>query len=368
MKMKKGFTLIEVLIVIGLISIMTLIFLRLQSSESKLTKRQQNDIQIQQIKNVIKSIYYHNLEYITQNCLGYSDSKCENITLLPHPDENDNTKLIFGTDNSSLLAPLKNFNCLYKEKGTNEYVLTCYDYFGKKLTFDGINLPKPNTKYLDPYKGKMPEISIKNKFKTYKLDFTDVIQYSIAKTMQKEVDIANAVKRFVRTLRLRELTNDCSDGGNSANPPNGLASWDDAMVPWIWRLVAQNTTQLCTGSSDGNSNTCGCTLFQNNSEYWETDKSFCIIHNEITWDRVLNNLGLGTNYRTDGFGNLFTISMLSDANGNPSFCPPPAPHPQYYNIPQYPKLRLGLTDNCNVVDGSFDQTCSWYSFVDIYGE
>ena len=195
------------------------------------------------------------------------------------------------------------------------------------------------------------------------------MKFSIAKTTQKEVDIGNAVKRFIRTIRLRELANDCSDGGNSNNPPNGLGSWDDAMVPWIWELVSKQAGVLCSGSNSGNADTCDCNNLENNSNYWETDKNFCIITDGNTWKRILNNLGLDKNYRVDGFGNIITITLLSDKDGNPVNCPPKAPKPNYDDIPAYPKLRIGITDNCNKQwDGTFDTQCDWYSVIDIYGE
>ena len=364
---KKAFTMVELLLVLGIIALAVPGILMLKNSFDKTQKRINTDKTINEIKNVIKSTYLSNLEYIENNCVGYT-GECSSLTILPTISD-DKKYLQFHIKNKKLLEPLKNSSCFIEDKGNDEYDVMCYDGFGKIITFNGINLPSLNSEYISPYKGDYPEIEAQTKFKLYKISFDDLINFSLAKTVQKEVDIGNAIKRFVRTIRLKELANDCSDGGTPVNPANGLASWDDAMVPWIWELVSKQPGVLCSGTTSGDNNTCDCYNLEHNSNYWETDSNFCIINDTNTWSRVINNLGLNNTYRVDGFGNPIIISMLSDSNGNPQSCPPKAPQPHYYDIPQFPKVRIGITYNCQkTYGGQFNQNCEWYSAIDIYGE
>ena len=366
---RKAFTLFEFILVLGLIALTIPIIINIKNSISKIEKRYKTISEINTIKNVIEKTYLANLQYIENNCAGYGDSQCSTLSLLPTIKDTNTLEFHIKDSLSYNLNPLKNYSCLINKVATDTYDVKCYDYFGKLMSFSGTNLPTPGKEYVLPYEDKYPSITITTKYFSKNLQFDNLIKFSIAKTVQKEVDIGNAIKRFTRTIRLRELANDCSDGGNSNNPPNGLGSWDDAMVPWIWELVSQQPGVLCSGSTSCDSNACGCENLDTNSNYWETNSNFCIIDDDTTWQRVLNNLGLDKNYRVDGFGNVITITLLSDANGNPVDCPPKAPYPNYDNIPVYPKTRIGIAYNCEKqYNGTFNQQCEWYSVMDIYGE
>jgi hypothetical protein len=309
-----------------------------------------------------------NSNYAQKNCVGFDDPSCQNISLTPQV-ENNGENLVFYTNDAQALLPLEQY-CSYQQESATKYVFTCYDGRGKQMTFSGTNLQTLGKDYILPYKGDYPVIEVKTSFYTKKIQIDDLINYAITVTLQKEIDIVNAIKKFVRKINLEEYANDCSDGGTPVNPPNGLGSWDDAMVPWLWKIVSQKPNVLCSGSSSGDPNACGCRNMQTDSSLWETDKNFCIINDSVTWQRVLNNLGLGNLYRTDGFGNKLTMSILSDENGNPQGCPPKAPRVGYYYPPTFPKVRIGIVDGCQKsVDGnSFVGTCQWYSFIDSYTE
>jgi type II secretory pathway pseudopilin PulG len=373
-KNKKAFSLIELVLVLGIIALAIPALLALKTSLNKTNQRVKTKNTLDAIQNAIKNTYVANLNYIEKNCVGYNDSngKCNTLSLLPTIDSSDDTKLVFHIkdDYSYLLNDIKmNHTCSIDKKDTDTYNVMCYDGFGKKITFSGQNLPTPGKKWIAPYAGKYPEIDIKTKFYTKNYNFNDLINLSLSKTVQKEVDIGNGIKRFIRTIKLREFANDCSDGGSSVNPANGLASWDDAMTPWIWEIVSKTPGKLCSGSTTGDNNSCGCLNLENNSGYWETDSNFCIINDDTTWSRIITNLGLDNSYRVDGFGNVLTISMLSDSKGNPTQCPPPAPKVNYFDVPNYPKARIGITDKCKkTASGTFDTDCDWYSAVDIYSE
>jgi len=324
--------------------------------------------EISAINKTIENVMISNAMYAEKNCIGYDDSNCQNISLTPQLEDNGKS-IVFYTKNEEALEPVKTYCGLEEQKG-EKHKFICYDGRGKRIKFEQINPQTLGKDYLLPYKGQYYKIKIITSVFSKEKTFTDIENFLITKTLQKEIDISNAIKKFVRVISLKEYANDCSDGGTSVNPPNGLGSWDDALIPWVWRIVSQNTQQLCTGSADGDSNSCGCKLFQDESKYWETNPYYCIINSADTWSRVLNNLGLGSIYRTDGFGNKLVMSMLSDSNGNPQDCAPKPPQRGYYYSPTFPKVRIGLTENCqkSVTGNSFDGVCDWYAYIDIYTE
>jgi len=362
--MKKAFTMLELLISITIAGILILAFSQYQLSMDKKNKRKYTKNVFNAIETTTKNVFLDNANYVQKNCIGYKD-ECSNISLTP---QIENGEIVFYTKNEKDLLPVEQL-CILTSHSDTRYSFKCLDGFGKPITYQDENAQNLGDNYIIPYQNKYYTLTMKSSYNAKKtFNLQNESEYLKSITLQKIIDISNAIKKFVRNLNLREYANDCSDGGNPDNPSNGLGSWDDAMIPWIWRIVSKNSTQLCTDKNPSDKNACGCDLFQKDSTYWETDSNFCIIQDATTWQRVLNNLGLGNIYRTDGFGNPITISLLSDSNGNPTQCPPPAPKVGYYYPLLFPKARIGIVDNCSKNGGSFSGQCNWYSYVDVYTE
>jgi hypothetical protein len=248
--------------------------------------------------------------------------------------------------------------CSVQNTGDSQYDITCYSaYSGQPLEFKIENYQQYRKPFLAPYEGKYTSITITEP----KLNFsaTLVLNNEINKSLLDTGNILKTLKQAIENWTNERLQlamgNACGDTSTSpTDPVGGLGSWDDVLIPWVWQLFGYNPytytsrgniPTLCQGIDSGcqcGSN-CGCLNFANNPNVWRFDTALCRLHDVQNWSTFLDHLGLSITYATDGFGNLLTFVPLSDANGNPSHCPPPSPRCCYpYDVPK--KGTLGIYD------------------------
>lgn len=240
---------------------------------------------------------------------------------------------------------------------TPNYDVKCFDGYGKLMSFSGQNLHSKTATFTTPYTNNYPQITINT---THAIPAIISIAKSVNNartvTAQKLNTISDGIKKYVRAKRIAELGNTCGTTNTAVNPIGGLDSTDDAIVPFIWEIFSVSPTVLCSGIETGVSN-CGCTSMANTNN-WETNGAFCIINTRSEINRVLVNLGLGSKYKTDGFGNALDIVPLSNSTGGVTTCPPPRPSPQYTGLSALPKTRIGVKNSAGL----------WSSYIDVYSE
>ena len=346
-KVKKGFIIWEILLLIGVISFLfPIVWNFMKVSEDK-KRTEITRKRIQALEEAIRVMYVSNLRFAEQNCYGWRDALCSGLTLTPYPTA-DPTVIVMQTNNARVYDTLRNVGC-----SVNNGQVSCVDGWGNPFTFEITNAHFPNQDYTAPYTGNFFSMNVSWSRGSAVITLNKEIEWSLSRTEYKLSEIATAIKRFTRNVRLAELTNVCNTVGTSANDPaGGLRSWDDAMVPWVWKVVSQNPNVLCSGVE--NSSGCGCTN-HNQIQNWERGNAWRVVDTGNEWNRVLNNLNLPVQYRVDGFGNALDLVVLADANGNPLFVPP-RPQPYYGNSGIW-KTRVGVLD-----------FGVWYVYFDIVSE
>lgn len=336
---ERGMAVWEIFIVMGFIAIFVPIiwnFAKVYETKKRIDMTRER---IKAIEKAVKVMYVSNLQFAEQNCYGWNDGPCVGMALTPTPvGGNPTNTLDFVTNNNLVYSVLRNVGC--EVNGTQ---VRCQDGWGDWMTFTLDHYHRPNTSYLDPYQGNFFRMRVNYRMGAVEITIGKEIEWSLALTNAKLSEIATALKRFVRGRRLLELTNVCNNFPTSpTDPSGGLGSWDDALVPWVWKVVSQNPNSLCSGVETASG--CGCSN-HNAPSNWERNAGWTTVDTANEWNRVLANLLLGTNYRVDGFGNALDFVPLADSNGNPIFpFPPPRPRPSYPVNNGLYKSRVGVLE------------------------
>ncbi|MBX6424193.1 hypothetical protein [Thermosulfurimonas sp. F29] len=305
---------------------------------------------IKAIGEAVRSVMFANQKYAEDNCYGWGeagDPTCSVLALTPEVTGSSGTVLVFHTFDADALNALAAVGCEVRGSPP-DFQVRCYDGFGRLMTYAVTNGHQRGTPYLAPYYGRIPTLEVWASGGFHVIfTYDDVVRHFLALSRSKLTEWGRALQSFVRLRRNAELANVCGTAATSANdPPGGLGSWDDAVVPWVWKVVSLNPTRLCSGVEDTASG-CGC-LNHTSLAAWEVSPNYCTVDQAIEMQRVLSALGLGTAYRVDGFGNAITFVPLADANGNPVGCPPPRPQPNYPVAGLVlPKSRIGVYDALN---------------------
>ena len=352
MRKNKGFSIIEALIYMGLVAFMIAIAGVWQKQIKNIRALKETKEKVALIQDALRRNFFSNLQYAENNCYGWGDTACSILTLTPIVT-NLNT-IQFNTYDTTIYNSFAQAGCILNGTVPN-FTVQCYDGFGRLLTFQDSFPHNFGTDYTDYYQGNRYSLQITDSIgSTYILDINKELDWADSKTLEKVSEIGTAVKNYVRTRRISELSNVCDTGTGASNPAGGLNSSDDALVPWIWQALGNSPLTLCSGIDNTTTN-CGCSAF-NNSNIWQTSNSFCVIDTPFEINRFLTNLNLGRTYRVDGFGNRIQIVPLSDANGNAVNCPPPRPRP-FYPVTGVPKTRVGVYNGTN-----------WVFYIDVIGE
>ena len=351
---KRGFLSLEIILFLIVIAIMTPIAMRLMKSSENSNKVEVTKVRIKALSEAIERVFTENADYAQNNCYGWGDVACSSLTLTPTV-KNINT-LSFNTLDSLAVQTLIAVGCNVSGTAPN-YDVKCFDGYGKLMKFNGLNLHSKGSIFTTPYTNNYPQLTI-NSTNAVPAIISIAKSVTNAKTVtaQKLNTIASGIKNYVRGKRIAELGNTCGTANTATNPTGGLDSTDDAIVPYVWQLFSVSPTTLCSGVENTTSN-CGCTSMTN-SNNWETSNAFCVINSNLEMNRLLTNLGLGSKYRTDGFGNILTIVPLSNSTGSATTCPPPRPTPEYTGLTSIPKTRIGIEDSAG----------QWADYIDVFSE
>jgi len=353
-KLKKGFVTAELLIFLTVISLMTPVIMQMLKTAKDTSANRITKARIEAISKSFERVFMENLKYVNQNCYGWTDAQCNNLTATPVV--RDATTLTYNTQDSLSINALLNVGCSVSG-ATPTFNVKCYDGQGKLMKFVGANLHIANTEYVAPYNGLNPQIKITTTLlKPVIVNVDTFINNALINSEQKIDTIANAIKTYVRQKRIAELGNTCGTINTAQNPSGGLDSIDDAVIPFVWGAVSSNPATLCSGAENALSG-CGCSSFGNNGN-WEQSANFCVINSNAKMNRFLVNMGLGSIYQTDGLGNPITLVPLSDSTGSAVTCPPPRPTNAYGSLTSLPKSRVGVMDSAGM----------WVKYTDVYSE
>lgn len=347
----RGFSIMEILIYMGIVAFFLAIagIWQKQIRHIKAIKETKEKVAI--IQEAIRRNFLSNLDYAEKNCYGWDDSLCSVIALFPIPV--DASTLQFNTYDTSIRDVFLKAGCLVRGNVPN-FTVQCYDGFGRLLQFQEFNYQPLGSDYYDYYLGNRFSLNITDSLNTrYVLDLNKELDWAYSRTQEKISEIGTGIKAYVRTKRIGEFENVCDTGGSPNDPAGGLHSADDALVPWIWQALGNSPLALCSGIEDTTTN-CGCRDFD--TTIWVNDSAYCVLDQNDEITRFLTNIGLGSRYKTDGFGNKITVVPLADANGNPINCPPERPKP-YYDQYGISKTRVGIYDGTN-----------WIYYIDVIGE
>ncbi len=354
--MRKGFSILELLVVLTILSIsMGLVYTTITAVRNwekiSLTRKV-----VRALNDAVEMNFRSNARFVSSNCYGFNDGLCSQITLTPILF--DNHTLQFNTYDAELINLLRSVGCRVEGRLPN-FVVRCYDGFGKLLTFRERNPHRFGVPYTEPYGGNFYSLTILDSIgTTYRIDLRKVEEFFVDLSKEKLSTLAGAIKDYVSQKRRLELVNICDDNATSdLDPPGGLGSWDDSEVPWIWQALGGNPFALCEGVEDADSG-CGCANFEDNS-IWRNSPEWCVLDTLEEVRLFLRNLNLDTSYETDAFGNPLTVVPIADSRGEPlpGACPPPRPRP-YYPSPIVVKTRVGVRD----------ENGNWAFYVDITGE
>ena len=264
------------------------------------------------------------------NCYGWADADCENLSLLPAVSEDGRVveiRTVVRSGNSSpLISLLRRAGCssavqelesVAKAIGDEvvEFSVVSISFScqvsGNEILFSVGRGHPPGTDptwiyYETPYV-KMDVLSRKGALRRRRfVIFDEERAFGLEESRRRAVLLAITLRNFHHRQLAFENLNPCSP------EEGGLNSWEDFVLPWIWRLVSE-TVELCEGTDNAITG-CGC---MNNavSTYWRTSASYAVLGRKSEWESVLPFVDLPLRYKTDWFGNRFWLVILSDPDG-----------------------------------------------------
>ena len=206
------------------------------------------------------------------------------------------------------------------------YTVTCTSGYGTNFTFSNLqNTQAAGSLYLNGYNKTPYSITVSavipggstNIQDTWSSGYLDAEYFN--RGNQKILTLLRAIKAFhFNRLLYESNTNVCTAG------VGGLVSTDDVYVPWIWQIVGTAPQQQCAGIEIG---PCGCTGFT--SSVWSASTSYLQINSAASLTQLVNNLGIDAIHRTDGYGNIVTVRLLTDKSGNALAAVPSRPKVNY---------------------------------------
>lgn len=332
----KGFTIMEVVVALTVSSVLMVgisVLIKSMMNYKFLTDSIQR---MQKIEKALETTYRENIRYVEENCYGWTDSYCVNITVLPQRDTANPLKLVLRTYSGYVVETWRSAGCTVT--GTAPvYDVVCPDGYGGKFTFTTVNEHTPNTQYLKgypwyasfPYKITITSSSNPDITDTWSASYLDSEYYVY--TQNKVNTLINAIKAY----HLSRLTHEATV--NTCDPVNGgLQSHDDVIIPWIWQITGNSAVSECTGIEVG---ICGCSNMINAS-IWPTSSQLAVIDTATEWANVLLSLGLQTGnifqrYRVDGFGNPLKWQIINSSTSTAVVPPRPSPNYSWVIKPPY---------------------------------
>lgn len=316
----KGFTLLEVVVAIGLAAAVMGGITIVMGKAMSLKSASETLNRIKKIEAALEITYRENVNYVEQNCYGWTSSPCDNIVILP--TQPSSTTIYVYTYSDTVRNAWREAGCSLSVSGSITYG-TCPDGYGSNFTFTGLAYHHAGgTNYLNGYNRTPYSVTITsgtNAAITDTWNSGHLDSEYLARSQEKILTVARAMKSYhLSRLVTEAIKRPCTAG------VGGLESSDDIVIPWIWQAPSSNPSSMCSGISAGS---CGCTAFS--SSYWPNNIAYNTINTAALWTSLLNGIGLNTSYRVDGYGNAMTAGLLTQPNGNIIASIPATPAPSY---------------------------------------
>jgi len=311
-----GFAMTEIIIALAVLAI-TLTGITMVANKSIRVKRTADTtVTIKKILDALETTYRENVAFAEKSCPGgWTAAPCNVGRLVPAIVNSTTLSawLATGTSRNAWI----NAGCSITLVSGSLYNITCPSGYGGNITFSNLqNGHTANTHYLNGY-NKTPfqlQISVTipggstSVQEVWSSGYLDAEYFE--RSNQKILTLLRAIKAYHFNRLLYEAnTNVCNAS------TGGLASTDDTLIPWVWQLTASNATNAqarCTGVEVS---PCGCSNHGSNT-VWSNSTAHLQIDTEAELTQIINNLGIDISHRTDGYGNMITIRLLADRDGN----------------------------------------------------
>ncbi len=329
-KDNRGFALVEVIAALAVIAV-TITAIMLIVNKALMVKKTANTVMtIKQIETAVETTYREDIAYVETNCAGgWGQSPCDKGSITPVPGST-NTVIQAWLPTQTAVQSWVSAGCaLTTGSIANYYNIQCTSGFGSLYSFTNIvNAQAQGGLYLNGYNKTPYSITISAAVPNSTTPISDVwnsgyldAEY-FERSNQKILSLLRAIKNYHFARVFYEANN------NPCTPSvGGLASSDDSVIPWVWQLTASSSTNAqlaCAGVESGN---CGCSNFT--AAVWSSSASYLQVDTAAEMNTILGNLGLDSKYGSDGYGNMITLRLLADRNGNQLANAPSRPKPNY---------------------------------------
>jgi prepilin-type N-terminal cleavage/methylation domain-containing protein len=318
-----GFTLIEVIVALAIIAVTMTGVALLMAKATRMKQTSDSLVAIKKVEAALEITYREGIAYVESNCAGWGDAGCSDGTVTPSNTDDTTLSVYLPTQNAQNAWTAA--GCILSGSSPT-FSVACPSGYGTKFTFSNVvNTQGLGALYLNGYNKQSYSITIGVTIPggssivqdTWTSGYLDAEYFS--RSNQKILTLLRAIKAYHFNRLLYEgNTNICVVG------VGGLASTDDALVPWVWELVGSAPQQKCSGAEAG---PCGCSGFT--TSVWSNSASYLQIASAAALNQLVNNLGIDLTNRTDGYANMLTIRLITDSAGNTLAAPPSRPKPIY---------------------------------------
>lgn len=392
-KIKKGTTIIEVVLAIAIASILAVGFFRFYVAYQNFEANKRKEERIRQVALAIQLTAKEIINTFSSVCTnlanaqdnlgwGWRSPQCSNTIIFPTLNNNVltynlNLSNLSQTEQNKLLNTIASyFQPCSVTVGTNAITITCPDidriYYCRSEVSQCNNLANLVTSVHTP--GQSYNY-ITNKISALVIEWTEVsihgsqgIQHRIGETgplapliidftsfneemyalnYRKFVDIYNALKRYEVTRRVDEMKN---------TAPAGLPELDDYFVPWVWQITASNVANAylnCNRVDSGNT----CANFDLN--VWRTNISSTDMRTFM--QNIINYLLAGNrNYVIDAWGNPIGIELLirvSDMSCTRLYSPSHGDTCKRFLNPPIPQTNYNITEKPPFIGYIYSEFC-----------
>lgn len=312
---RAGFAMTEIIIALAVLAI-TITGITMVASKSVRVKQTADSmVSIKKVLDALETTYRENIAYTERNCAGWTAAPCNTGRLVP---------AITNSTTLSVWLPVESARRAWTAAGCtltlvsgSLYNAVCPSGYGANFTFSNLqNGHTINSHYLNGYNRTPYQLQISVTIpggstsvqEVWSSGYLDAEYFE--KSNQKILTLLRAVKAYhFNRLLFEANTNVCNAS------TGGLASTDDTLVPWVWQLVASTSTNSSARCTGVETSPCGCSSHGVNT-VWSNSTAHLQIDTEAELNQIVNNLGIDISQRTDGYGNMVTLRLLADRNGD----------------------------------------------------
>jgi len=347
MKLKRGFSLVEISLGLAILSIITLTILRLISTIKQDTAQAQERYQVLTLQKAIKNSFLEVVSMVENSCYpendgysplswGYRHPRCQNTSPLPYMPSQGVLRYDVNLSNDPRLLNriVSNYSgvCVLQRTDNQTFVeLFCPNLLS--LTYDtNARFHSPN----NPFPTNTAPTVIVN---VRREGFSNPIRYTFSLDDLFQERRNYSLKKFQDLMeRLRTESQYLSHEEFNNPPPRGLPSGDDVLVSYFWKVFSDDYNRAKNTLCD----TAGGNVCVNyDAVVWRRG----ILSQTVAIRRAVQNLMNGeVKYFTDGFGNAVSlIPFVSQCGNDLSTCQafsPPVPQKFYSPNPTPPFVSV----------------------------